>query len=202
MEAHHHHLVLRTDTAGMPVEWIDLHEAIRLYCLGHVAYSVGDTLFVARGGINACSRLQSRVEVSSIIATHGHNPESRRLREGYSPPVCNRTLFERDGHMCLYCGEPAGTIPLSRDHVTPLSQGGQNHWNNLVTACLRCNHHKAGRTPEQAGMELLAVPFTPTHAEYIYLQGRNILADQMEFLRAHFPRSSPLHRRWPTTSIQ
>jgi hypothetical protein len=44
-------------------------------------------------------------------------------------------------------------------------------------------------------MELLAVPFTPTHAEYIYLMGRHVLADQMEFLRAHFPRSSPLHRR-------
>ena len=42
---------------------------------------------------------------------------------------------------------------------------------------------------------LLAVPFIPTHAEYIYLQGRRVLADQMEFLRAHFPRSSPLHGR-------
>jgi hypothetical protein len=44
-------------------------------------------------------------------------------------------------------------------------------------------------------MELLAIPFTPTHAEYIYLKGRNILADQMEFLRSHFPRTSPLHER-------
>ena len=45
------------------------------------------------------------------------------------------------------------------------------------------------------GMELLAVPFTPTHAEYIYLQGKRVLADQMKFLLAHFPRSSPLHER-------
>jgi len=44
-------------------------------------------------------------------------------------------------------------------------------------------------------MELLAVPFMPTHAEYIYLQGRRVLADQMEFLRAHFPRSSLMHER-------
>jgi len=42
---------------------------------------------------------------------------------------------------------------------------------------------------------LLAVPFVPTHAEYIYLSGRRILADQMEFLLAHFPRNSPLHER-------
>ena len=44
-------------------------------------------------------------------------------------------------------------------------------------------------------MQLLAVPFTPNHAEYIFLKGRRILADQMEFLLAHFPRSSPLHKR-------
>ena len=49
-------------------------------------------------------------------------------------------------------------------------------------------------------MELLAVPFIPTHAEYIYLQGRRVLADQMKFLLAHFPRTSPLHERLRQTS--
>ena len=95
----------------------------------------------------------------------------------------------------MYCGEQHASRGLSRDHVMPLSRGGTDAWNNVVTACKRCNNRKAGRTPEQAGMELLAVPFTPTHAEYIYLQGKRILADQMEFLLAHFPRTSPLHQR-------
>jgi hypothetical protein len=44
-------------------------------------------------------------------------------------------------------------------------------------------------------MELMAVPFLPTHAEYIYLQGKRVLADQMEFLKAHFPRTSHMHER-------
>ncbi len=89
---------------------------------------------------------------------------------------------------------------LSRDHVTPFSRGGQDTWSNVVSACRRCNNAKASRTPEQAGMQLLAVPFTPTYAEYIFLKGRRVLADQMEYLIAHFPRSSPLHermQRWP-----
>ena len=77
----------------------------------------------------------------------------------------------------------------------PLSQGGRDKWANVVTACKRCNNFKAGRTPEQAGMQLLAIPFVPTHAEYVYLQGKRVLADQMEFLLAHFPRTSPLHDR-------
>lgn len=79
--------------------------------------------------------------------------------------------------------------------MRPISQGGKDQWNNLVTTCVRCNNHKAGRTPEAARMELLAVPFTPNHAEYIFLMGRNVLADQMAFRRAHFPRSSPLLQR-------
>jgi hypothetical protein len=95
----------------------------------------------------------------------------------------------------LYCGEQFPNFMLSRDHVKPLSQGGGDCWANVVTACKRCNNHKAALTPEQAGMELLAIPFTPTHAEYVYLQGRGILADQMEFLLAHFPRKSVLRQR-------
>jgi hypothetical protein len=79
--------------------------------------------------------------------------------------------------------------------VRPFSQGGRDTWSNVVTACRRCNNFKAWRTPEQARMQLIAVPFTPTYAEYIFLKGRRVLADQMEYLLAHFPRSSPLHGR-------
>mgnify|MGYP002058790080 FL=1 len=107
----------------------------------------------------------------------------------------NATLFRRDGNLCLYCGQPFKPESLSRDHVAPLSRGGRDIWQNVVTSCKRCNHHKGNRMPEEAGMELVAVPFVPTHAEYIFLSGRTILADQMEFLLAHFPRNSPLHQR-------
>jgi len=187
--------ILRTDTAGMPLEWIDFREAVKLHFLGQIAYTCGEPLFRLRGGINARTRRRSTVTVNSIIATHGASQAIKRLSDNYTPPLNNRTLFQRDDHLCLYCGEHFPKSSLSRDHVRPVSQGGPDVWTNVVTACVRCNTHKAGRTPEQAGMELLAIPFKPTHAEYIYLQGRNVLADQMEFLRAHFPRTSPLHER-------
>lgn len=187
--------VLRTDLAGMPLEWVSYQAAARLYFLGQVAYSCGNPMILLRGGINARTRLQSTLQIHSIIATHGTHHALNKLRDDYVPPLSNRTLFQRDDHLCLYCGGRFSGRHLSRDHVRPISQGGLDQWNNVVTACVRCNNYKAGRTPEAAGMELLAVPFTPTHAEYIYLMGRNVLADQMEFLRAHFPRTSPLLRR-------
>lgn len=187
--------ILRTDISGMPLEWIDYREAARMYCLGQVAYQCGSTLMRLRGGVCAATCRQSLLEINSIIATQDNQQTLSRVKAHYAPPLCNRTLFQRDGHLCLYCGGHFGASQLSRDHVRPLSQGGTDRWNNVVTACIRCNNYKAGRTPEAAGMELLAVPFTPTHVEYIYLQGRRVLADQMAFLRAHFPRSSRLLAR-------
>jgi len=186
--------VLRTDAAGMPLEWVNYQDAVRLYHLGQVAYSCGSLLYCVHGGINARSGRRSVIEVNSIVATNGSSNISNR-RKRYSPPLNNKALFKRDAHLCLYCGTHLLARDLSRDHVTPISQSGADCWSNVVTACKRCNHHKAGRTPEQAGMELLAVPFIPTHAEYVYLQSKRVLADQMEFLKAHFPRSSPLHDR-------
>ncbi len=188
-------LILRTDMAGMPLEWVDYRSAVRLYHGEQVAYECGRPLFTVHGGICAMSGRRSRITVASIIATYGGRAGRHVMGEGYVPPLSNHTLFRRDARICLYCGRRFPRSDLSRDHVTPLSQKGRDTWTNVVTACRRCNNHKAGRTPEQAGMELLAVPFTPSYAEYVYLKGRRVLADQMEYLLAHFPRTSPLHKR-------
>ena len=187
--------VLRTDASGMPLEWVSYQEAVKLYHLGLVAYTCGSPLYEVRGGINTATGKRSVIEVNSILATHGNTRALFKARQSYTPPLNNPALFRRDAHVCLYCGNEFRDKLLSRDHVTPISHQGQDVWNNVVTACKRCNNHKAGRTPEQSGMQLLAIPFTPTHAEYVYLQGKRVLADQMKFLLAHFPRTSPLHDR-------
>ena len=187
--------ILRTDAAGMPLDWISYQEAVRYHHLGQVLYCCGRNLMTIRGGISDISGLQSSVKINSIVATVGQAQSERHHRPGYTPPLNNKTLFKRDGHTCMYCGHGFDQVDLSRDHIKPLSQKGQDTWSNVVTACKRCNNFKAGRTPEQSGMQLLAVPFVPTHAEYVYLRGRRILADQREFLHAHFPRTSPLRIR-------
>ena len=187
--------VLRTDASGMPLEWIDYRDAVRLYHTGQVAYVCGAPIFTVHGGINSLSGMRSIIEVNSIIATTGHQLGLKANWNNYVPPLNNKTLFRRDANVCMYCGVRFMTRDLTRDHITPISQGGRDVWQNVVAACRRCNNHKGGRTPDQAGQQLLAVPFVPTYAEYIYLKGRRVLADQMEFLLAHFPRKSPLHER-------
>jgi 5-methylcytosine-specific restriction endonuclease McrA len=187
--------VLRTDVAGMPLEWIDYREAVRLYHAEQVAYDCGTRLYTVFGGHSAIDGRRSKVDVNSIIATHGTSKGRAFVRDKYVPPLNNRTLFKRDANLCLYCAMRYPTRDLTRDHITPISQGGRDAWNNVATACRRCNNYKGGRTPEQAAMQLIAVPFTPTYAEHIYLKGRRVLTDQMQYLLAHIPRSSPLHAR-------
>jgi len=58
-------------------------------------------------------------------------------------------IFERDGYQCRYCGreEP----PFHIDHVYPVIKGGETSYNNLVTACVKCNlekHDKVGIWPK------------------------------------------------------
>mgnify|MGYP001811838658 FL=1 len=187
--------VLRTDVAGMPLEWIDYREAVRLYHAEQVAYDCGTRLYTVFGGFSSIDGSRSRIHVSSIIATHGTSKSLSKSRDKYVPPLNNRTLFKRDANLCLYCGMRFMTRDLTRDHITPVSRGGLDTWNNVATACRRCNNYKGGRLPQEAAMELIAVPFTPNYAEYIYLKGRRVLTDQMEYLLAHIPRSSPLHAR-------
>ena len=189
-------LVLRTDISGMPLEWIGFQEAAKLYHLGHVVYSLGSHLYTIHGGVNAHSGLRSQIAVNSIVATRSRSFARRKTAKLYTPPLNNKALFKRDNYLCLYCGERFRHSELTRDHVTPISLKGTDTWNNVVTACKRCNNYKAGYTPDLADMQLLAIPFTPTHAEYVFLQGRQILSDQMAFLLAHFPHQSPLHKRF------
>jgi hypothetical protein len=61
-----------------------------------------------------------------------------------------------------------------------------------VTACRTCNELKSNRTPEEAGMKLLYVPYAPNRYEGMILANRHILADQMDYLLAHVPKNSRL----------
>ena len=71
----------------------------------------------------------------------------------------------------------------------PKSLGGEDIWSNVVTACKGCNTKKGGRTPEKAGMRLLAIPYAPNWAEFLALSNRQILTDQLEFLKSQFSQA-------------
>lgn len=182
--------VLRVDASGQPAGWVTWQQAAVLYSLDRVAWTTGEPLIELHGGWNRISGHRSRLAVHSIIATRGRLRFGRRNHA--FPPLCNRSLFLRDGHLCLYCGVSPPASKLTCDHITPLSRGGVDCWSNVLTACRQCNARKGARTPEEAGMALLAVPYVPNYAEYLVLSNRRILADQMAFLSTRFRKHSRL----------
>jgi 5-methylcytosine-specific restriction endonuclease McrA len=78
--------------------------------------------------------------------------------------LTRQNIFKRDRHKCQYCGTKKD---LTLDHMIPRSKGGKSTWNNLVTACKRCNARKGDSTPEQAGMHPEIRPYRPTYIMYL-----------------------------------
>lgn len=79
--------------------------------------------------------------------------------------LSRKNIMRRDGYKCQYCGASGGNLTI--DHVIPKSQGGEDTWENLVTACVSCNNKKNDRRPEEANMKLLKQPRKPNHITFI-----------------------------------
>lgn len=184
-------LLLAVDSTGFPARWLTWQDAVAQDSLGKVAYGFGDFQFTFRGGTNRVTGHPSRVTLRSILVLKGRSPDCDRRS---TIPLTNAALFRRDRHTCAYCGKVSGA-GLTRDHIVPLSRGGRDAWRNCCTACQACNLRKGARTPEELGWELLYVPYVPNHQEGLILQNRQILADQMEWLRAMLPRHSRVIER-------
>lgn len=180
-------LILAVDRAFTPDRWVDAPTALSLYARGAVSNTFGSTAMVLRGGVNAVTGKQSILEIGSIIVVDTKN---WMVKDFNYAPMERELLFQRDRYVCAYCGQLFRRQELTQDHVVPVCQGGQSTWTNLVTADYVCNQRKAGRTPEQAGMELIYVPYRPTRFEWLILKNRNILQDQTEFLSQRIPKSS------------
>ncbi|MEL7086442.1 MAG: HNH endonuclease [Cyanobacteria bacterium P01_A01_bin.3] len=80
-------------------------------------------------------------------------------------PLTRRNVLYRDEYRCQYCNVSSGDS-LTIDHVIPRSRGGQDVWDNVVCACVRCNIKKGNRTPKEAGMPLNRQPRRPHSSLY------------------------------------
>lgn len=126
-------------------------------------------------------------------------PEVIRLKKFIVVPrrfrrkVTNVFLFARDNYTCQYCGKHESAFrdykghanKLTRDHVKPLSKGGENSWTNCVTSCSPCNARKDDKTPEEAGMKLLKIPHEP-HLVALMWTVRKMTAKQRKYVTLFF----------------
>lgn len=178
--------VLKLTQQGYPAGWISPEAAATMIVKNMVNWSLGDNMMLLHGG-KSNTGITSTLAIPEIIAVKGQGHFYKA-----PPALLNRYLFRRDDHQCLYCGKYFDRSQLTRDHVIPKGKGGENLWTNVVAACKRCNNFKGCRTPEEAGMELRAIPFTPNAFEFMYLASHNIKSEQMNYLSGRFTEN----RRW------
>ena len=191
MQAEHHHHVLQLDIQGTPQAWISIEQAASHYATGSVAWEEGEgPLRTLRGGWNAVIGRQSLMQIHPIIALSG---ASRVNLFDVTPSISKTKLLRRDRMTCAYCAECFVERDLQCEHILPESRGGAWSWMNLVTACAWCNGRKADRTPEEAGMPLMYLPYVPSRFEDFLLAGRNIRADVHDWLAARLPKTSRLN---------
>lgn len=84
----------------------------------------------------------------------------------YGIALSRHNVMRRDNYSCQYCGAVRN---LTLDHLLPRSRGGATNWQNLITACSRCNARKGNRTPEEAGLKLLSKPGRPSLLSFLQL---------------------------------
>ena len=103
--------------------------------------------------------------------------------------VTNTFLFARDDYSCQYCGrhknELRGRQFLTRDHVVPLSRGGDSRWENVVTCCSPCNNRKGNRLPGEAGLKLLNQPRQPNYVHLVWVV-RRVTGAQAKYIRMFY----------------
>ncbi len=103
--------------------------------------------------------------------------------------VTNTFLFARDHYRCQYCGRHRSSLRgrefLTRDHVLPISRGGDNSWRNVVAACSACNNRKGNRTPGEVGMRLRSEPREPNYVELVWAV-RKLTPIQAKWIRMFY----------------
>ena len=145
-----------------PINVCNMHRAI-----GMMLADKASLVLNGRGEIRTASQSFPRPSIIRLEKmVHRPRPTVRLTR---------REIFRRDNFTCQYCGKHTGSLTI--DHIVPRHMGGQHMWLNVVTACSSCNHHKGGRTLEEAGMRLLhPVKVPPVTAAYIF--GHHLIENQ------------------------
>ncbi len=149
--------VLKLDSSYRPIQVIDWTEAITMVFTGRA------NVVEYRDGCYARSA-SDKFQIPSVISINRYVKQARvTLR------VSRRNLFIRDDYTCQYCSVrfPKGTLTI--DHVTPKSAGGPKTWENIVTACRRCNQKKADHLPRDVGMFPKKTPRAPSPSMFYNL---------------------------------
>ena len=116
------------------------------------------------------------IKVPSVISLKKYIPIKKRV------PFTRFNLFLRDAFQCQYCGKRFKVPELTFDHVISMSRGGVSSWENVVSACYRCNNKKGSLSCKESKMFPIKSPRKPSN-------------NQLREIGKNFPPNY-LHHTW------
>tara|TARA_Y100001970_G_scaffold179726_1_gene218816 strand:- start:1662 stop:2216 length:555 start_codon:yes stop_codon:yes gene_type:complete len=106
------------------------------------------------------------IKLPSVIALKDYVMPKRQ------PAFTRFNVFLRDNFTCQYCYHKYSANDLTFDHLIPRCMNGKTTWNNVVSACTKCNLKKGRRLLKFTDMKLLRNPKKPNSIE-LQNNGRN-----------------------------
>jgi 5-methylcytosine-specific restriction endonuclease McrA len=76
--------------------------------------------------------------------------------------LTRKAIYERDNYTCYICGKEFGESKLTLDHIIPMSRGGKNSWENLITCCQKCNWEKGDKLLSELKIKPHFVAYKPS----------------------------------------
>lgn len=127
-----HTLVLNADLSPvslLPLSTVKWEDAIR-------AYYSGSTVIIAEYRDWKVHSPTLEVNVPSVVMSKQYLHYQRNIQ------FSKRNVYLRDRYTCQYCFRTLQYDDLTMDHVIPVRYGGETNWENITTACAKCNSHK------------------------------------------------------------
>lgn len=92
-------------------------------------------------------RRREKIVTPAILAATQQETgkETVTMKRKPIPQKLRFEVFHRDAFTCQYCGRSVPDAVLEIDHITPVSKGGEDVIDNLITSCFDCNRGKAAR---------------------------------------------------------
>lgn len=84
------------------------------------------------------------------------------VKQTRDPKFSKYNVLLRDDFACQYCETEVTRVNATLDHVIPIKHGGKTNWQNIVTACMRCNSHKGAKF-----IKPIRKPYAPSYYELV-----------------------------------
>jgi len=126
------------------LSYASVQEALKGLEEKEIIKQVGDT---NREGTLYKINIPEEIEICRVFMNEKVEEEKPEIDEKkevdfYNVKENRLKIFERDKYICHYCKKQLTRFSATLDHILPVSKGGDNSFDNLITACLQCNSQR------------------------------------------------------------